>query len=337
MHFPWEFQLLMFVILQVQLIQYFKIIISCVFQFIMTGSSESDDDYIDVFEEEGESEEVVRAAKTNKNGKKVRGEDLNWVEIQRFDNAKQFKKSDIAKQLKKEFSARKKREFVYADVEIYHCKHSRKVNYIPCPWKMKVSFLSDSLDVIVETLDGLDSHEHEEDPNYADQEHSVFKWTVAQNNIIEQCLKVQKNSKPNYIKRLLKKSNAFGLRQPTQLQLYNKIATVKKKLSPSENILNTFQLRQKISECVDIPESEVKGYIPYWEIIDENEKEEPRFCVVFSTVKNQRKLNSSRILQSDATYRINWMGFPMIVIGNYILDCICFLSIWSVKSLSIRL
>jgi len=152
--------------------------------------------------------------------------------------------------------------------------------------------------------------------NYADQEHSVFKWTVAQNNIIEQCLKVQKNSKPNYIKRLLKKSNAFGLRQPTQLQLYNKIATVKKKLSPSENILNTFQLRQKISECVDIPESEVKGYIPYWEIIDENEKEEPRFCVVFSTVKNQRKLNSSRILQSDATYRINWMGFPMIVIGT---------------------
>ena len=77
-------------------------------------------------------------SKVNKNGLKVRGEAKAWVEVHRFANAEEFNNSDIAQKLKKEFSCRKKREFEYADVHEYECKHSRKVGYIPCPWKFKV-------------------------------------------------------------------------------------------------------------------------------------------------------------------------------------------------------
>lgn len=280
-------------------------------------TSDSDSEFVDVFEPSlPVQEDEVPVAQTSRNGKKVRGEDINWVEAYRFVNAKEYHASDIAKKLRDEFSARKKREFSYAEVEVFHCKHSRKVGYLPCPWQMKVSFLSDSLEVVVDTNDGMDSHTHQEDPSYAIEERSVFKWTEEQNNIIVNCLKVQKNAKPNYIKRLLKESNTFGIRQPTQMQLYNKIAAAKKKLSPSVNILNTFELRQKVSEHLDVPETEVVGYIPHWEILDENENEEPRFCIVFSTAMNQKKLQCSTVLQTDATYRLNWMGFPVIVIGE---------------------
>ena len=71
-----------------------------------------------------------------------------------------------------------------------------------------------------------------------------------------------------------------------------------------------------MSEHLDVPETEVVGYIPHWEILDENENEEPRFCIVFSTAMNQKKLQCSTVLQTDATYRLNWMGFPVIVIGE---------------------
>ena len=110
--------------------------------------------------------------------------------------------------------------------------------------------------------------------------------------------------------------NVFGLKKPTQVQLYNKVAATKKKLFPSDNILNTYQFRQKIAEVLEVPESEVKGFVPYWDIIDETDEEDPRFCVVFSTLKNQAKLGSNGLLQTDATYRLNWMGFPVFVLGQ---------------------
>ena len=99
---------------------------------------DSDSEFSDVGEEvdlpgAGKS----KKAKVNKNGVKVIGEAQAWKEVNRFANAEEFNKSDIAQKLKKEFSCRKKREFEYADVHEYECKHSRKVGYIPCPWTFK--------------------------------------------------------------------------------------------------------------------------------------------------------------------------------------------------------
>ena len=100
------------------------------------------------------------------------------------------------------------------------------------------------------------------------------------------------------------------------MQLYNKIAAIKKKLFPTHQILNTHQLRQKISELLEVPDSEVDGFIPYWEVIDDKENEEPRFCVVFTTPKNQQKIGCNQLLQNDTTYRLLWMGFPVFVLAT---------------------
>ena len=50
---------------------------------------------------------------------------------------------------------------------------------------------------------------------------------------------------------------------------------------------------------------------------------EPRFCVIFATKKSQATLSSIDFLQTDATYRLNWMGFPVFVFGECVLFILC--------------
>ena len=107
-------------------------------------------------------------------------------------------------------------------------------------------------------------------------------------------------TKPNWIR------NVFGSIKPSNIQLYNKIANIKKTLYSSEKVVNTHDLRQVASTYLDVPE-----YID-----DEKEDEAPRFTLVFSTPKNLSKLTSDKVLQTDATYRLNWNGFPVFVVGN---------------------
>ena len=101
-------------------------------------ASESDSDYSDAGELEQceEEEPLARVAKVNSNGVKVRGKDIVWEEIHHFENANEYMESEIAKKIEKEFTARKQREYSYADVKMYNCKFSRKVGYLPCPWRI---------------------------------------------------------------------------------------------------------------------------------------------------------------------------------------------------------
>ena len=71
-----------------------------------------------------------------------------------------------------------------------------------------------------------------------------------------------------------------------------------------------------MSANLEVPEDDVKGYVVYSNIDDENEDEEPRFTIIFSTNKNLGKLRSERVLQTDATYRLNWHGFPVFIVGK---------------------
>ena len=64
------------------------------------------------------------------------------------------------------------------------------------------------------------------------------------------------------------------------------------------------------------PASAVEAFIPYHDIDDEDDSKEPRFTIIFTTKKNMSKLRSDSVLQTDATYRLNWFGFPVFVVGK---------------------
>ena len=61
---------------------------------------------------------------------------------------------------------------------------------------------------------------------------------------------------------------------------------------------------------------DLEGYLIDHEIDDDEEEEDPRFTIIFSTRKNMSKLRSDRVFQLDATYRLNWNGFPVFVGGK---------------------
>ena len=120
-------------------------------------TSDSDPDYSDA--EQISQVEIAnhadREKQLNADGVNVCGKDVNWVEVYRYATAKEFNDSEIGNKIVEEFTARKEREFDYADVKIYHCKYSRRVGFKPCPWMFKVSYLTYNSELMVETNDWL--------------------------------------------------------------------------------------------------------------------------------------------------------------------------------------
>lgn len=156
--------------------------------------SDSDSDYCDVGTEDFESifdvagiQDNIRNKKTNANGKRVRGKDINWLPIKTFDKVEDYEQSDLFNKLKSDFTLQRSRDPDYADTETYICKFSRKVGFLPCPLKYKVDFLSNSDEVVVNSNDTLEKHLHEVDTDDSNSG-SSFKWTDAQTDCIKWCL-----------------------------------------------------------------------------------------------------------------------------------------------------
>lgn len=281
--------------------------------------SDNDSDYVDVGEETSENSVEMdgsrRKSRKNKDGVKVRGKDMEWHEITKFSNEDDFRNSDLFGYLQKNFSHRKSRSFEYGDVENWMCKFARKTGYIPCPLQYKVIYVSTSSDVTVECTDPNNVHEHEEVDENTVGNAKQFRWTEDQTKIITEG--VINHAKPNVIKRNLNNANVFGNLKPSKVQLYNKIANIKKNIFPAQSILNTHDLRQRVASNLNVPENEVEGHVVHHHIDDEKENEEPRFTIIFSTKKNLQRMSSDRLLQTDATYRLNWNGFPVFIAGKY--------------------
>ena len=93
---------------------------------------------------------------------------------------------------------------------------------------------------------------------------------------------------------------------PTKLQLYNKIAAEKKKNGSNEKVTTTHELRQKISQFLNEPIDEFESFVAFNEIDDIDPSKEPRFTIIVTSKMNLKKLGHKRVLQTDATYRLNW-------------------------------
>ena len=43
-----------------------------------------------------------------------------------------------------------------------------------------------------------------------------------------------------------------------------------------------------------------------------------RFTIIFASSKSIDRLKTDNLLSIDATYRLNWMGYPVFVAGMYL-------------------
>ena len=84
-------------------------------------------------------------------------------------------------------------------------------------------------------------------------------------------------------------------------------------LSGRYQIFTTHELRQKICEKLEVPESDVEGYVAHYEVLDEEEDKEPRFTVIWTSKKLLARARSY-FHQDDATYRLTWQVRNVLLI-----------------------
>ena len=65
----------------------------------------------------------------NKDGKTVRGKDINWLDFENFETVEEYFASDLFKKISDEFTLRRKHEWDYADIEIHTCKFARRIGF----------------------------------------------------------------------------------------------------------------------------------------------------------------------------------------------------------------
>ena len=125
---------------------------------------------------------------------------------------------------------------------------------------------------------------------------------------------VTNEAKPKVIRRNMENANLFSDgRVRTSLELSNKIAHVRKQVHGVNQIFDTHLLREKIAEHSEVPEDDdTKAYIAASQIEDEDENEEPRFNIVWTSNKLMKRI-SNDLVQDDATYRLLWQGRTLII------------------------
>ena len=274
-------------------------------QFQYFGEDEDVDDLIDGSNDSSES----RTARVNSAGQKIRGKDLNWRSKITFPSPQLYHDSSLYKELKNSFTLKRNQDTDYGVVHKYVCKYAQKTRYHKCNYQIKVVFPCKDLDVIVEDCD---SHEHILKDDYVES-NQVYRWGSSATEII--VLGIKSGASPKVILRNMRENGCFQtVPEPTSQQLYNKIANMKKVLK-SETVENTHDLREKIKEFLEVPDNDIEGYVPYENIQDEKEDEETRFTVIFATKRTLSFLKKSSCLNVDATYRLNWHGYPVVVVG----------------------
>ena len=221
------------------------------YEFSYIGES-ADQEELNVDQEDDLNEDFEpRSTRVNAEGKRIRGTDLVWTKKVNFNTPEAFLESNILDEIKETYTSKRKREHETHEVHNYLCHFSQRQKFLPCKKQLQIVFPSDSKEVFVQET-GV--HEHIENPDFVETSH-VFKWSKKATEILVTGIKM--NSRPKVMLRELRDKNCFdGQTEPSQIQLYNKIAHLKKIMNLSENLLTTFQLHQKVQEHTDIPDND---------------------------------------------------------------------------------
>ena len=262
-----------------------------------------------VEEEEREAGEEQAAREGRRKGGR-RGPDIIWQEVVRFEDRDKWNSSEEFKELKG-FNMKKPWETQYAANETWCCKYSQKAHYQKCPRMVKLEFLNASQEVVL--LDNGLEHRHEVDEAHTTL-HKKYLWTPRQEEVMMPL--VRNKATPTVIMRELQRQDATNVRG-----IYpNQINTKKKYMWQTmvmENmvLLDTADLMNFINEHSAEPEDPNEAYIVDHTLdVSDVIGRKPRFTVTFATKNLLQRINDS-FIQDDATYKMNWAGYPILTHG----------------------
>ena len=271
------------------------------------GENEAD---IDIEEDVVEEEQASPIRNQTK-----RGKDRVYEEAAVFEDNREYKNSDEYKSLGDLFNFKRKYETDAGIYEEFLCKHFRKAGFHSCSMITKVLYPSDTLGVVV-----LVSGEHEHVEKETEDSNKKYNWTTDMIKVIEDGIHM--NGTAVTIRREMRRKGLFeNFPEPSKTQLNNKIQYERRRVQATSNIMTTRALREAIKAFNDkadldefgLPADEKTPYVIAYNVDDETDDVE--FYVIFTTRKISKRIENDGNVHVDATYRINWQDYPLLIYG----------------------
>jgi hypothetical protein len=118
--------------------------------------------------------------------------------------------------------------------------------------------------------------------------------------------------KPKAMREFLAK-NDFPV--PSETQLRNYLAKLRTGKFGSAQI-SLGELEKWLKDHSQVPEDEDAAYIVSYFVTYEEEEGENTFQFFASTKRLIKHAQDAKIIHADATYKLNWQGFPVLVVGT---------------------
>lgn len=253
-----------------------------------------------------EDESLTAATNTIQESQKKRGCQKNWVKVATFDNAKEAENS-----LEKIWSKYYTNKTDEGRRVYFRCNKAKRRGP-QCSAKMQLYYHADNDKVTA--LKTEEDHDHDQN----DSTRGIDSDTKA----IIQELYNDGIMKPKQILRALESKT---IKVPTNVQLKNFLIQLKKK-KYGENKISLGELEQWCinNSIVPIDDDEpfvVSHNITYEddELEDDEDVEddnENKFHVFISTKRLLSIAHQSTHLHADATYKLVWQGFPVLIVGT---------------------
>lgn len=183
----------------------------------------------------------------------------------------------------------------------YRCKN---VKFRGTQCAAAVALLFDSRSENIQLFRADAAHTHENNPNAVETIPSDVQAAI--NDLFENNVTKPKAVSINLVKK------GFDVPPPAKLKSYLK------KLNDGkygEEKLNSGSLEKWLQECSPLPDDENEPFIVNYELIYENNSEfDFRFMVTTKLLLQQAI--ESKNLHADATYKLIWQNFPVLMVGT---------------------
>lgn len=229
--------------------------------------------------------------------KPKRGRNKLWVFQSKFSN---LKEAEDFVNSKNTWSRKFTRMTEEGQKRFYRCNKVRKKGP-QCAAELYLLFESGTDNILAYHTDA--EHNHENTGTRGD--YGIDAHTKTEINRL-----FDLHLKPKAILASLQKID--GIKLPTKVQLNNYLSD-RRRVKFGHHTIHLGELEKWIHDHEAIPEDEDKPFVmKYWIL----ESDQPIFRFVLTTRKLLKFVCSSDVFHADATYKLIWQGFPVLIVGT---------------------
>lgn len=270
---------------------------------ILTADSTTDDEFDIIIQSGSDTEEevvVVEQASTKKRGKKA-----EYV-LEKTCNSFTEAKADVES---RGFGKTDSKAVRGGYNHFFRCKAAKKRGDTKCPKTMKIFESNTDKEIIIYSSDAV--HEHDV---IADQDKSK-KMSPEMRSFIVNQRKKNMNAK-NIIKSIneMRQNHDFFLDEPTPTAKQIYYVSERQISIEAPQMISVGDLVEWCEKNRTIPIDEDAAYIIGYE--HSNEDEFRFFRFMLSTQRLLKNCVDVTTLVIDATYKLNWQGYPFLIVGT---------------------